>query len=472
MNAFRLTAVAAASLALAACITTPDTGPRQQPLAESQLGLAAQGFAPLPAQDWWSAFGDAQLDRLMKQALAGNPSLAQALTRVREAQAEAEATRAGLYPAVSYDAQESRQRFSAKGEIPPPYAGGIDWAGTQGLNLSWDLDFWGRQESLLEQARSQVAAETLDAASARLALSGALARVYFDLDRNHALADVAQRTVAQRERILEITRRRLDAGLDTQVELREAEAAVEQAQVELGQAQSAVDLDIHLLAALAGNGAGIYASIVRPQLDPAAALPLPSALPADLLGRRPDVLAARERIEATTAGQAAARAAFYPDVNLSAFAATSAVGFGKLFEEASGTYGAGPALHLPVFDAGRLKAEYRAASAGIDAAVDAYNATVLQAVQQVADQLSLIRALDAERASQQKALDDAEAAYHLAEERYRHGLASYLSVLSAESAVLIARHGQVELGSSQAFARINLLLAVGGSFDPAAQPSL
>ncbi|MDR3417646.1 MAG: efflux transporter outer membrane subunit [Nevskia sp.] len=465
MKTFRLTAVAA-SLALSACITAPHTGPRLLPLAETNLGLAARASAPLPAQDWWAAFGDAQLDRLMQEALANNPGLAQAMARVREAQAMADITRAGLYPSASYDAQETRQRFSGKSEIPPPFAGGTYWQGTQGLNLSWDLGFWGRQSSLLKQARSQTAADALDVASARLALSGAVAQAYLDLYRNQALADVAQRTLAQRQRILEITSKRVDSGLDTNVELREAQGAVPQAQVELEQAQAAVELDTHQLAALSGHGADVYAAIERPRLDPAATLPLPPALPADLLGRRPDILAARDRVEAATAGQAAAKAAFYPDVNLSVFAATSAVGFGNLFKAASGSYGAGPALHLPVFDAGRLKAEYRGAAAEIDDAVDGYNTTVLHAVQQASDQLSLIRALAAEVAEQQKSLDDAEAAYRLAEERYRNGLTSYLTVLSTETQVLTARREHVELVSAQAIARINLLLAVGGSFDP------
>jgi NodT family efflux transporter outer membrane factor (OMF) lipoprotein len=293
-----------------------------------------------------------------------------------------------------------------------------------------------------------------------------VSEAYVDLYRNHALADVSERTVAQRQRILDITRRRVNAGLDTDVELREAAGAVPQARVEARQAQAAVELDTHQLAALTGHGADAYAAIGRPRLDPAAALPLPSGLPADLLGRRPDVLAARDRVDAAAAGQAAARAAFYPDVNLSAFAATSAIGFGNLFKSASGTYGAGPAIHLPVFDAGRLKAEYRGASTEIDDAVDAYNAAVLQAVQQTSDQLSLIRALAAELAEQQQSLDDAEAAHRLAEERYRNGLADYLTVLSAETGVLSARRTHVGLVAAQAIARINLLLAVGGSFDP------
>ena len=460
--------VIALTLALSGCITPPKLDPQLQTIANDHLGLSSQVSAPVPVPGWWSAFNDPQLDRLMQQALADNPSLAQAMARVREAQSLADVTRAGLAPSLSFNAQETRQRFSGHDVIPPPYAGTVQWQGREGLDLSWDIDFWGRQASLLKQARSQTTAAALDVASARLALSGAVAQTYIDLYHNNALADVAQRTEAQRQRILEITRKRVQSGLDTNVELREAAGAVPEAHVELLQAQAAAALDTHKLAALSGQGAGVYAQVQRPTLDPAAILPLPAALPVDLLGRRPDVLAARDRIEAARAGQAAAKAAFYPDINLAAFAGTSAIGLDNLFQGSSGSYGAGPAIHLPLFDAGRLKAEYRGAAAEIDDAVAAYNQSVLQAVRETSDQLSLVEVLNAQIGQQQQSLEDAEAASRLAEERYQAGLSNYLTVLTTEIAVLSARREHVALLSDQAIARVNLLLSMGGSFDPQA----
>jgi NodT family efflux transporter outer membrane factor (OMF) lipoprotein len=465
MGRLRVSVIALA-LGLPACITPPKLDPQQPAIATENLGLSSQVLPTAPVQAWWSAFGDPQLDRLMQHALADNPDLAQAMSRVRIAQSLADVARAGLAPSLSFNAQEIRQRFSGHDVIPPPYAGSKRWQGREGLNLSWDIDFWGRQDSLLKQARSRTTAAALDVVSARLALSGALARTYIGLYRDDALADVAQRTEAQRERILDITRRRVRSGLDTKVELREASGAVPEAHVELLQAQAAAALDTHQLAALSGQGGAAYAQVGRPTLDPAAILPLPQALPADLLGHRPDVLAARDRIEAARAGQAAAKAAFYPDINLTAFAGTSAVGFDNLFHATSGAYGAGPAIHLPLFDAGRLRAEYRGAAAEIDDAVSAYNQSVLRAVHETSDQLNLIEALNDQTVLQQRSLDDAEAAYQLAEERYRAGLSTYLTVLNTETAVLGARREHVALISDQAIARVNLLLAVGGSFDP------
>ena len=467
MKTLHTAALTLAGLMLAACVLPPKDAPREQALAANKLGLGTAA-APQPGPAWWKAYHDPQLDRLVDQALANNPTLAQALARVREAQAMADVAHAGLLPSVTYDFQDTRQRFSNNDIVPPPFAGGVYWRGQEGLNLNWDLDFWGRQSSLLKQARSQNHAAALDVASARLALAGAVAQAYIDLYRNHALAEVAQRTEQQRKHILDITRSRMQAGLDTNVELRQAEGAVPQAHVELSQAQAAVDVDVHQLAALSGHGAEAYAGIGKPQLDLDAALPLPKALPADLLGRRPDVLAARDRIEAATSGLAAAKAGFYPDVNLAAFAGTSAIGFTNLLKSSSGAYGVGPALHLPIFDAGRLKAGYRGATAEIDDAVASYNQTVLLAVRQTADQLSNIEALKFQLAEQQQALDAAEAAYRLADERYQAGLSSYLTVLNAEDQVLAARRQRVELVSAYAIARISLLLNLGGSFDPQA----
>ena len=293
---------------------------------------------------------------------------------------------------------------------------------------------------------------------------------YIDLYRSYALADIAERAEAQRANILAITRRRLAAGLDTRVELRQAEGALPQARLALTQAQSAQALAVHQLAALAGRGADVYSGIARPQLDLEAALPLPSELPVNLLARRPDVIAARSRIAAADAQKRAAKAAFYPDVSLTALAGFASFSLTDLINAKSFGYGAGPGLSLPLFDGGRLRAQYRGSEAGLDQAVASYDDTVVRAVHQAADQLSLIDSVSAERAQQRESLTAAEEAYRLAEERYRAGLAGYLTVLDVETEVLNERRQQVDLSAALAQARVSLLLAVGGSFQyPAAR---
>jgi NodT family efflux transporter outer membrane factor (OMF) lipoprotein len=449
---------------LTGCISAHYAAPQEKALdSPAELGLSPV-HAPLTEDEWWNAFQDPQLDRLLRGAQANNPTLAQALARVRAAQAEAATVGAGVWPSISYDAVETRKRFSGNDPIPPSYAGTRRWQGSEGLNLSWDLDFWGRQTALIRQANNRSDAAAFDSAAAKLAIAGAVVRSYLNLDRAYALADIAERAEQQRLEILAITQRRFNAGVDTKVELRQAEGAAADARVDLTQIRSERDRIVHLLAALSGQGATAHHSIERPRLQADAVLLIPDSLPFDLLARRPDVLAAHSRIVSAGAGLAAAKAAFYPDVNLLAFAGTSAIGVDNLFHGASRTYGAGPALHLPIFDAGKLRALYRGSAAGVDFAVTSYNQTVLEAVQQTADQLSDIVALDAGLEQQQQSLDAAEEAFRLATKRYKAGLTTYLTVLTTETEVLAARQRRVGLLSAREIARVTLLIDVGGDF--------
>lgn len=453
-------------LLLAGCISSGYVPPPEHALENpTDLGLSA-ALAPVADAEWWSVYRDPQLDRLLRAALADNPTLAQSLARVRSAQAETGAVRADSRPSITYDATETRERFSAHDPIPPPYGGTPRWLGAEGFNFNWDLDFWGRQAARIRQANTQADAAALDSAGARLSIAGAVVRSYIALDRAYALADVDQRAEQQRLEILSITQRRVKVGLDTRVELREAEGAVADACVDLTQIHAELDRDVHLLAALTGQGATVYAKIERPRLQADAALALPASLPFDLLGRRPDVLAAHSRIVGARDGLAAAKAAFYPDINLLAFAGTEAVGLDNLFHGSSRTYGLGSALHVPIFDAGKLRALYRTSSAEVDLAVSTYNQTVLEAVQQTADQLSDIVALNSGLEQQQRSLDAAEDAFRLATDRYQAGLTTYLSVLTTETEVLSARRERVQLLAAREIARVTLLLDVGGDYRP------
>lgn len=461
----------ATAVLLCGCVMPPKDAPREAPVPAESLDLEGAAMAPVP-DGWWRGFGDPQLDRLVDDALAHSPTLAEALARLRLAQAQTDAAAALRDPRPAIQGEEDRQRLSATDLFPPPIGGSTFWRGNLSFAFDWDLDFWGRQADLVAQAHAQTQAAALDVDAARLLLAGALAQAYLDLDRNYALADLATRAEAQRAHIVDITSKRVDAGLDTRAELRLAEGAVPQARVERTQAQAAVELAVHRLAALTGAGAGAYPAIGRPQLDLDTTLPLPSQLPGNLLARRPDIAAARLRIAAADAGHRAAQAAFYPDLELHGLAGLASVGLSDLFRAASFQYSIGPSLRLPVFDAQRLKANSRAAVADIDVAIASYNGTVVQALQQAADQLSQIDALGRERKDQQLSLDAAEDAYRLAEERYRAGLASYLSVLNAETQVLAARRARIDLAAAQAVARVTLLLALGGSFDPGPAPQI
>ncbi|HEY5757868.1 MAG TPA: efflux transporter outer membrane subunit [Steroidobacter sp.] len=454
------------AIALSGCVTPPKTEPQVPSIADESVGLGTSA-APAVTERWWEQYGDPQFDQLVTTALDRNPNLQQTLARLRAAQSQVELAVAQRTPGVNLNGAETRSRWPEQYIYPPPYGGGHYWSGQLLVNLSWDLDFWGKQAALIDQAKATVEAARLDSAAAQLATTVALSQTYLDLNRAIALADIAQQSLVQRQRILDITRKRIDAGLDTNVELREAESAVPQAELARLQAEAAREVAVHRLAAIIGEGANAYERIGKPTLNLEAALSIPTELPADLLGRRPDILAARARVEAATAERTAARAAFYPNVNLSAFAGFQAIGLDNLFKSENRTYGAGPAISLPLFESHRLKSQFNAATAMQDEAVSSYNGVVLSAVQQVADHLSQVN-YSAQQLQQARAtLAAAEEAYRLAHKRYEAGLANYLSVLTTETQVLNARTTFVDILHQQALARVSLLLAVGGNFTAA-----
>jgi NodT family efflux transporter outer membrane factor (OMF) lipoprotein len=450
---------------LSGCVLAPKEAAHPAQIQEKQVGLSGAAVEPF-AQGWWDTFDDPQLDRLIRAGLQDSPTLMQAQARVAMALSQTQVEQSKLLPSANLDASVLYQHAPEHYLFPPPLAGHSFWMGQAGASLGWDLDFWGRQAAAVHRSQAVEQSARLNLDNARLMLAGAITQSYVELYRQYALAEIAERSAAQRENIVNITRRRVAAGLDTQLELRQAEGQLPQARVARDQAHAAAELAVHQLAVLSAQGADAYASIRRPVMNVDAALPVPATLPINLLARRPDVLSARATVAAADAQRQADKAAFYPDINLKALAGFGAFGLNNLLQWSARGYGAGPLISLPLFDGGRLRAEYKGSEAQLDAAIGGYNDTVLRAVQQTADQLTRIDALARERLEQQQTLEANEAAYKLAEERYDAGLASYLSVLNAETQVLIARQSMVDIIAGQAIARVTLLLAVGGSFNP------
>jgi len=222
------------------------------------------------------------------------------------------------------------------------------------------------------------------------------------------------------------------------------------------------ELAVHQIAALVGRGADAY-NISRPKLD-RSALALPAMLPADLLARRADIAAAEARIDAATAGRHAAHQAFYPDINLIGAAGFAAIGLSTLFSGGSGQYGIGPAIHLPIFDAGELRAKYAGATAQLDEAVASYNQSVVGAVKQTADAITDLQSLEGQAAQQREALRASNASFDLATRRYRSGLSPQLNVLSAEDVLIQAKRQDASISADLLSARVSLLMALGGGY--------
>jgi NodT family efflux transporter outer membrane factor (OMF) lipoprotein len=451
------------ALPLAACVSTPPTEPQVDRIAPASLALGPQA-APAVQDQWWKAFGDPALDSLVDQALRGSPTLAMALARLRGAQSELAATTAATWPQASFDGNVVRERLSKDYIIPPPYGGTTRWVGTLQANLSYSLDLFGKEQDGIDRAHESAKAAALDAEAARLLLAGNVTQSYIALSRAWALCDAAEETVRQRESTLKLASGRVKAGLDTQASQEQAEALLALAREDLIRTKAVRDIAVHQIAALIGRGADAY-DIARPKLDDAA-LALPAALPSDLLARRADIAAAEARIDAAMSGREVARKDFYPDVNLIALAGTAAIGLGPLVSAAAGQYGGGAAVHLPIFDAGVLRAHYAGATADLDAAVAEYNQSVTGAVKQAADGITNLRAIEGEASQQRAALTAARKSFGLATQRYRSGLSPLQNTLDADAILIQARRDDVALAADMASARVALLMAVGGGFEP------
>ena len=466
----RRCAALAAAFLVAGCASTGGLAPRAKPndAASLEAGRSLDG-APLspaawPEADWWRRFGDPQLNALVGEALADSPSIGIARARLDRAAALAVVAGAPLSPRANAGFDVNRQRFSENGIFPPPIAGAWFTQSQLALDFAYELDFWGKNRAAYDAALGQVHAAEVDAYAGKLLLSAAIAHAYVDLAHAFDRLDLARDALQQRETIFELTRQRLAAGLDTRVELKEAEASIPVARQRVAQLEEQIALARSELAAFAGKGPDRGLAIERPRLK-SGPVALPSKLPADLLGRRPDVVAQRWRVEAARRDIDSAKAQFYPNVNLAALAGVQSVTFSKLLDRGSAIPSIGAAVQLPLFDGGRLRGNLGVRDADYDLAVEQYNQTLLDAMREVVDRLASLRSVDTQTNEAKTGLDAAEEAYAIAVARYRAGLGNYLQVLVAETQVLDQRNLRADLRYRELDLSIDLIRALGGGFE-------
>ena len=462
-RALRQALAAGALLAAAGCA---DMGPPQQRhrLADpAALTTADGGAMPWPAERWWADFGDDALSALVERALAGQPSLQQALARVQQAAALADAAEAGAQPRLQLSADATEQRFSERGLVPPAVAGSVRWTRNLQLGASWEPDLSGRQSAALAAAIGQQRAAAADSQAARVLLAAQVATHWFALAQHLEGQRQATRALRQREERLALLRQRLAAGLDNAVEQQQAIGLVAQAQAELEALPALIARERHALAELSGQPPQALATLDA-ALAPVRVRPLPATLNADLLGRRADLVAQRWRVEAALHGVDGARAQFYPDINLMAFVGLSSLGLDHWLDLGARTWGAGPALRLPLFDGGRLRAQLALRGAEADTAIEGWNAALLRALREVADALAGVQALQRQQAAQDQASSAAEAARALARQRFEAGLGNLLDVLAADAAVLAQQRAALDLKARQLAAEVALTQALGGGY--------
>jgi len=469
-------AIVVTAMLLAACASSSGLHTHAKAIDPQDLkaarSLSSVGLsdAAWPTEAWWIEFGDDQLSRIMSDALQGQPSLRVAEARVRAAQAVAGVARAALYPQVGAGAVSERRRFSEAGTVPPPIAGTWQTVNAATLGVSYELDFWGKNRSAVEAALDRAHATEVDLQAARLVLTTSLTRTYLRLDAAYDLRDLAESTLKQREQTLALTRQRVAAQLDSELELTQAEAALPIARERIASLNESIALLNNQLAALQGKGPDAGLVVVRPRLAKVGVVQLPSNLPVELIGRRPDVVAGRWRVEAARLDIKVAKAEFYPNISLNAFIGLERLGFEDFLSAGSRVIGIGPAITLPIFDGGRRRSNLALNQATFDELVETYNATLIDALHDVVNQLVSLQWLAAQEKEQDAALQLTQRAYDLALSRYRKGVANYLQVLIAEAQVLLQKRLVIESQARERELRLDLIRALGGGYAPTGSP--
>ncbi|WP_439850646.1 efflux transporter outer membrane subunit [Pseudomonas syringae] len=462
--------ILALTLVISGCIGTHGIQPHgsllpADSLATDQAIQSAAHDARWPTAQWWHAYGDAQLDRWIELATLGSPSLAIAAARVRQAKAMAGIAESS--ESLQIQSSASLQRHDWPNDQfygPGALADTRTWDNNASLGLSYSLDLWGRERNASEQALDLAHVSAAELRQAQLELQENIVRAYIQLALNYARLDIAEAALDQQQQILELAQRRLQGGLGTHFDVSQAETPLPEAHRQIDALEEAIALSRNQLAALAGKGPGQGVDLQRPVLSLHSKVKLPSTLPAELLGQRPDVVAARWQVEAQARGIDVARAGFYPDIDLVGSLSYMATGGGML-EFLSGSklgYKVGPAISLPIFDGGRLRAQLGQASAGYDLAVAHYNQTLLMALRSISDQLIRRASMDKQQVFAARSVASAQKTYDIALIAWQRGLTDYLNVLNARTQLFQQQQIQQRVEAARLNAYAGLVVALGG----------
>lgn len=466
---------------LAGCAVGPNysrpaaLGPNAMPVvfsgttATNSQWKLAQPSASLPRGSWWDVFGDPELSRLESLAASGNQQLAAAMANFQKARALVNMTRAGYFPQLSMNPGVNRQRTSANQFSRGTVAGSSSTYNTftMPLDASWELDLWGRVRRAVEGSRARMAAAEDDLESLKLMIQAEVAIDYIALRSLETQHRLFQETVLAYTRSLELTQNRRQGGIATDLDVSQAETQLRAAEARI----PAVDLEHanlrHALATLCGQPA---TSFVPAATANTIKIPgSPAELPSELLEHRPDIAAAERRMAAANADVGVAHAAFYPSVTLSGLAGLQSINAGSLFNCDSRLWSVGPSLSLPLFTGGRNRAQLAAAKAAYEAAVADYREVVLNALQDVEDQLAAQRLLAQQYDAESAALKAARRTLEISMSRYKGGVITYLEVATAQNIALSHEQTVVQLNAARLNASVSLIKALGAGWKPTNQ---
>lgn len=415
---------------------------------------------------WWEIFQDPQLNALAEQVGPANQSLKVAEANFRQARATIALNRAGLFPTVGAGAQITTNRISGNS---PTGLNGYQYANfILPISVSYDADFWGRIRRTIAASRAQFQASAADLANAKLELESDLALDYFEARSLDLQKRILDDTVVAYQKALQLTSNRYEGGIASKAEVAQA-----QTQLDTAQAQ---DIDVavaraqyeHAIAVLIGKPPESFKLPLNPLSDNPPGIPV--GLPSQLLERRPDIAAAERQVAAANEQIGIAKAAFFPDLMITAQGGLQSGSIVDWFTWPSRFWSLGPQLTQTIFDFGRRRAQVQITEAAYDAQVANYRQTALVAFQEVEDNLSTLRILEQESAKQHEATLAAENSLQLSLNRYKGGLVTYLEVITAQSIALTNQRTEADILRRRMDASVSLIKALGGGWDVARLP--
>ncbi len=420
-----------------------------------------------PLRAWWETFESEQLNGLIQKALEQNPSIQAVNQRIKAARQAAKIAKATLFPLVSFDADETYEFLSHNGLYKqfnpdlPINANLIDLT----LSFNYEFDFWGKNRNLFESALGIQRAEEAEAKEVELITTVSLALSYFALKTNIVKQNLYKRLLEVRKKTSELSNLLKESALFSSIEPLFVEEGVWEAEQKLFVIEEEIQVNKHQINILAGRGPEEALEVdgqfgVLPDK-----IMIPENLSLDLLSRRPDLMAGIWRVESLAHEVGAAKADFYPNINLGAFIGLESVLYSKLLRGSSSTGGLQPAIHLPIFTAGAIRANVRAKKAAFDEAVYVYNDLLLKSTKEVSDLLVLAESIFKQKKKQDSIVGNARELFNLALLRERAGLDSLLDSLNAEESFIQKELLNADLLYGQYLASIKLTKALGGGYE-------
>ncbi len=460
------TAAACVLLGLAGCIAVPDDADHMKPadLAHAQLAadiqLAQDGW---PEAQWWKSYRDPQLDALISQALQGSPSLAAASARISAAQAALTVSLQSRQVSTGFIGGANDQRYSANGLLPPPIGGSFYTDENLQLQARYDLDWWGKHKAQIAAAVGETNVRKAEYAQAERTLATAIARSYFNLQGSWARLANLQLMLVNQDELVADKNKRIAHGLAAQDEQRKAETRRDELKLQIVQLTTQSTLEREALRALVAATADSLPDL-RPQPLPATTPALPARLGLELLARRPELQAARWRVQAALNRVELARAAFYPDVNLTGAFGLDAIDLGHLLETGSRTVFAGATVSVPLFNSKQLSGQLGLARSQRDELIAEYNQTVFEAVREVAQAGANLQGVEQQIRQQAQIVQTTGALQETVQKKFRQGLADHAALLEATLAMQQKADVQLQLHNQQLLAEISLVKALGGGY--------